>query len=372
MPQATPSARMIGRIQRLCCFGPGGLSFIPDVLRELGAVLPASVAPHFVHQGNGLTITGVYSEDSTVVDYTKLYAREFEEKLEKKVVVPDSDLLQNGRHRRPVGEWFDNRGKVRQSEWRRSELFNEVFRPIGADRMMLASVARQGAMLGTIAISRSVADPAFTKRDTRLLEAVEPFVAHALAAARKPAGPYVESDQQALLMVDAAGAVQHASREGRTLLTLASFAMNVPLATTRAGDGLPDEVVRLCRRVAVFSEANPLPTPPVWRHKNDWGEFVFRVFRMEQLSALPSPRLLGVSVERREPLRLKLLRRLGELPLSARETELCLALLDGDSRGAIAERLGIGETTAITHTRNLYAKLDVHNRTELVEKLHAM
>jgi DNA-binding CsgD family transcriptional regulator len=79
-----------------------------------------------------------------------------------------------------------------------------------------------------------------------------------------------------------------------------------------------------------------------------------------------------VAIERREPLRLKLLRRLGELALSARETELCLALLDGDSRGAIAERLGISETTAITHTRNLYNKLDVHNRMELVEKLQAI
>jgi DNA-binding CsgD family transcriptional regulator len=124
--------------------------------------------------------------------------------------------------------------------------------------------------------------------------------------------------------------------------------------------------------VAAWSEANPLATPPVWRHKNDWGEFTFRVFRMEQNVGLPTPRLLGVSVERREPLRQKMLRRIGELPLSTRETELCLALLDGDSRGAIAERLGISETTAITHTRNLYGKLDVHNRTELIEKLHAM
>jgi DNA-binding CsgD family transcriptional regulator len=67
-------------------------------------------------------------------------------------------------------------------------------------------------------------------------------------------------------------------------------------------------------------------------------------------------------------------RRLGELPHSHRETELCLALLDGASRGAVAERLGIGigETTTITHCRNLYNKLGVHNRIELVERLTAI
>jgi DNA-binding CsgD family transcriptional regulator len=216
-----------------------------------------------------------------------------------------------------------------------------------------------------------VADPKFTRREIRLLKTITPFIAHALTEQR-PEGPFVDGDDRGLVIVNENGAIQHASREGRTLLMLARYATNAPLATTRPGDGLPDEVVRLCRRVATFSEANPLPTPPVWRCKSDWGEFVFRVFRMEQLSALPSPRLLGVSIERREPLRLKLLRRIGELPLSMRETELCLALLDGDSRGAIAERLGISETTAITHCRNLYGKLDVHNRMELVEKLQAM
>jgi DNA-binding CsgD family transcriptional regulator len=169
-------------------------------------------------------------------------------------------------------------------------------------------------------------------------------------------------------MVDEQGAMMHASQEAQALLLLAQ----APRAARRMRDGLPDEVVRICRRVAGWSEDRPMLTPPIWRCKNDWGEFVFRVIRMEQLAALPTARLLAVSIERHEPLRLKLLRRLGELPLSARETELCLALLDSASRSEIAERMGISETTAITHTRNLYNKLDVHSRMELVQKLQTM
>jgi LuxR family transcriptional regulator, maltose regulon positive regulatory protein len=43
----------------------------------------------------------------------------------------------------------------------------------------------------------------------------------------------------------------------------------------------------------------------------------------------------------------------------------------GRPRAEIADRLGISENTAINHCRNLYAKLGVHSRSELVEKLNA-
>ena len=55
-----------------------------------------------------------------------------------------------------------------------------------------------------------------------------------------------------------------------------------------------------------------------------------------------------------------------------REIEIALALLDGGSRGDVSERLGIGERRDLALPENLYSKLDVHNRIELVEKLQAM
>jgi DNA polymerase III alpha subunit len=39
--------------------------------------------------------------------------------------------------------------------------------------------------------------------------------------------------------------------------------------------------------------------------------------------------------------------------------------------GPMAARLGVSENTAINHCRNIYAKLDVQSRAELVEKLQA-
>jgi DNA-binding CsgD family transcriptional regulator len=51
--------------------------------------------------------------------------------------------------------------------------------------------------------------------------------------------------------------------------------------------------------------------------------------------------------------------------------EVCQLMALGLPRAEIAERLGVSEPTAVNHCRNLYGKLGVHSRAELVEKLQA-
>ena len=44
----------------------------------------------------------------------------------------------------------------------------------------------------------------------------------------------------------------------------------------------------------------------------------------------------------------------------------------GYSADAVAERLGVSWNTARTHSRNIYAKMGVHSRQELIEAMDAM
>jgi DNA-binding CsgD family transcriptional regulator len=97
--------------------------------------------------------------------------------------------------------------------------------------------------------------------------------------------------------------------------------------------------------------------------RQPWGAFTFRAYWLD--------RTAWIAVERLEPLALKFWRRAEKLPLSGREIEVCLPLALGRSRAEIAERLGVSENTAINHCRNIYAKLGVQSRAELVEKLQA-
>lgn len=57
--------------------------------------------------------------------------------------------------------------------------------------------------------------------------------------------------------------------------------------------------------------------------------------------------------------------------LSARETDVFRCLAMGYDVPATAERLQVSKNTVRTHTRNVYAKLDVHSRQELIDLVDA-
>lgn len=57
-----------------------------------------------------------------------------------------------------------------------------------------------------------------------------------------------------------------------------------------------------------------------------------------------------------------------ESPLSAKEKEVVVALVDGLSYKQIADRMFISPETVRTHIKNIYKKLHIHTRAELVGK----
>ena len=130
---------------------------------------------------------------------------------------------------------------------------------------------------------------------------------------------------------------------------------------------LPPPLARICRDVfRVFSD-DPVPSAPVYHHRNVWGGFRFEA---QWLNASDSASgLIGITVSHQEPVGLRLARHVAELPLSRRQAQVCLLLANGHSNAEIAARIGIAKHTAIAHGRWIYDKLDVHSRAELVNKL---
>ena len=54
---------------------------------------------------------------------------------------------------------------------------------------------------------------------------------------------------------------------------------------------------------------------------------------------------------------------------TAREKEILVLLLEGKSNNEIAENLFISQHTIKTHNSNIFKKLDVQNRFELLSKI---
>ena len=55
--------------------------------------------------------------------------------------------------------------------------------------------------------------------------------------------------------------------------------------------------------------------------------------------------------------------------LTKREAEVLLALVQGRSKGYVADILMISRETVRTHTQHVYQKLGVHSREELMSKM---
>ena len=70
------------------------------------------------------------------------------------------------------------------------------------------------------------------------------------------------------------------------------------------------------------------------------GQFVLRAYQLNTMPGADEPSLAGITIERREPKRLALLREIELLPLTDREKELCLLLGCGESEKSAARFIG--------------------------------
>jgi DNA-binding CsgD family transcriptional regulator len=79
--------------------------------------------------------------------------------------------------------------------------------------------------------------------------------------------------------------------------------------------------------------------------------------------------LVGVRLQRQEPMILRFVEAMGRLPLSPQQREIALKIALGKSNQEIAEGLGVSGNTVAYHIKQLFLKLDVHDRAGAVERI---
>jgi DNA-binding CsgD family transcriptional regulator len=126
---------------------------------------------------------------------------------------------------------------------------------------------------------------------------------------------------------------------------------------------------QLCPALAATAAGQIGQPPPALRLRNPWGEFVLRAYWSGPTDGNEQTQHIAITIERRVPCALALRRRVENLPLTAREKQLCLLLAQEPSRQDLAHIMGVAVSTIITHQHSVYAKLGVHNRAGLLAEL---
>lgn len=365
-------AKALASLRQLCCLGLSREILIPELLRALHAFIP-SESNVYTGVNEHILPTFVIPEyvipevmEAVKSEWNRLYVKPYH-----------SRSVDWYRHHRMMTDM-----RILDERFYRSDFYHAVFRPYKHHYRVQAKVCDYGAMIGGISLARSQHQQQFDAEDIQQLRRLLPYVEHGLRARNEPVVDYVDSGQTGLVILTRNGSVVHLSDSARHLLFLATYGAvpvgqeHVSLAIT-----VPPVLRQLCANLDGIFQGWEAP-PPSFSHTNGSGRFVFRAYWLQSPTTIrPNPDtlvhppsddgLIGVLIEHQEPLRLQLHRNLQGWRLSPREQEVGLALAEGLSQTAIAARLNVSVQTVITYVRRLYAKLEVHNRAELLDKLRS-
>lgn len=335
---------------------------MPALMQELHALVP-SHANAFFWADARLQISNVY-HPRVGAPAIALYLNEFHNRRECEVVTGFAERLRHGRKVSSLYQML----KVSHAEFYRHDYYNRVLRALDTYDFIRVAVREERVVLGEVVLHRARGEAAFSAQDEARLAALAPFIAHALTASGDLQCPLADSDDSGLIIVDLNGKPRHLSPRARQLLYLATHP-TISAHTIRGGDlALPAGVIQLCKTLTGVFAGDEYAPAPKWIHRNAWGGFCFRAYWLNDGDPEVAS-LIGITVNHQEPLPLKFVRGMEKLPLSPRQMQLCLLMLGGHTYRAIAKRIDISERTAINHAQEVYAKLNVHNRSELVNKL---
>jgi DNA-binding CsgD family transcriptional regulator len=242
---------------------------------------------------------------------------------------------------------------VTLTEWRRTDLYDAIFRPEQQD-YELAYIDLCELPNLAIALSRSRRD--FSEKERAMLNLLRPHLLQAYRLNRlfTHFGEASEAGDRGYLVVDSKFRIRFATR--RALAWLREYFGEEALAA------LPGKLQDLLRAIRVSWTQKPLSPAVPSEFAIQRGPKRLVVHALAPLRADEQRVFLSESVQSWDA------RPLEALGLTRREAEVLLWVAQGKSNAAVASILDIQERTACKHMENILAKLYVENRTAAAQR----
>lgn len=354
------------RMKCVCDLGIDEHSLIPILLPEIRKIVPA------------------YSSSFLWLDEAYKFVNIFDESPDFQLVVKSyvNDYLDNRDReaRHSLSEWF-RRGVVTNTvstaelarrKFYHSDFYHEVLKPLGYYHSLYLRLKAGLVPVGILVLHRKLGEKIFSQWEKNCLQELGPVISHGLKQ-----GEYcnktlpVECDI-GLVILDECGHLCHMNPQGRKLLFLATHPDIKKGVMFRVGDQveIPDELVALVRDLLSLHHKKKIPIyrSLSWVKNNTWGCFVFRINWLQRPNNGSRGRI-AVIVQYQKPALYCVLRRCEELGLTIRQTEVTAELLQGVSYEAVAGKLHLSTHTVTDHVKNVYEKLGIKNKGELLLSL---
>jgi DNA-binding CsgD family transcriptional regulator len=351
------------RIRQICCLGLPGELLMASLLPALRELVPSESAAFFWVDSRG-EMRNMYAERMLPPEVMSLYFERY----------------YDGRDSSFRRAFLDRAGKPEgvvamtpDAEQVRSAYYNEIQRKLDAHHVLYGIVREQGAALGQLSLYRSPQAQAFGSRERADLSSVMRYVAHGVAggdAQPDTAFAFQDSDDEAMLVTDRMGRVRHASEKARRLLVLATSSQINPASLKAAVNERASQALRaLCAKLEAIARGDDA-TPPMMTFDSSWGRHFMRAYWLSEDPRAPDA-LVGVRIQRQEPMILRFVQVMGRLPLSPQQREIALMIAQGKSNQEMAEGLGVSGNTIAYHIKQLFLKLDVHDRAGAIARITA-
>ncbi|MBL8310777.1 MAG: helix-turn-helix transcriptional regulator [Burkholderiales bacterium] len=348
----TPSARVT--LRQLCNLDLPAPVLLPSLLPAIRNVVPATHAAFFYVDANG-NMVNMYAERMLPPEaMARYYERHYRS---------DSSAFSRAWARLLASHDPVSSRTVTAAE-KAGDYYRDVLSQLDVEHIMYGVIRAPGngrAPIGQLSLYRPTSDRPFTPTDADALR----DVLHYLGEALKPA-PYVPAAALAEQTAEEAMAVL--DDDGNTLfaddgwLRLVRLARGEPITPSQASVE-PRALREFLRGVALAASAARNAVHIV---DSAWGRFAFR---HHLLAGAAGDHATALVVSRLAAEQVRLTEGAARLQLSAQQREVALMIALGQTNAEIAEKLNVSVNTAGYHVKQVFAKLDVHDRSEVAAVL---
>jgi DNA-binding CsgD family transcriptional regulator len=253
----------------------------------------------------------------------------------------------------------------------RSPYYNEVFRHLDAHHVLYGIVRAQGHALGQLSLYRPKSAQAFSAAQRSELSSIMHYVVHGVSQrGRIIAGTqaFTDSDDDVVFLIGHDGEIRQRSSPAHRLLTLATHGKLGREQIERGAEDKARPVLQLLAERLRLALMGGEVGPPCLILNTAWGRFVLRAYSISD----PQQAVEGsiaIRIQRQEPTLLRFVEALGGLGLSPKQREVALGLAKGSSNREIATAMGVSTNTVAYHVKQLFQRLDTHDREQMIAKI---